>query len=42
MLPQNGFISTTIAEKILFIGKAVWVLQSKKTNEEDWISMGDL
>lgn len=42
MLPQFGFITSSMAEKILFIGKAVRVLQSKKTNEQDRISMSDL
>jgi len=42
MLPQYGHISTTLSEKILFIGKAVKVLQSRKTNEEDRISLKDL
>ena len=42
MLPQQGPISGSLAEKILFIGKAVKVLQSRKTNEEDRITIQDL
>lgn len=41
MLPHTYFPST-LAAKILFIGKAVRMLQSKKTNEEDRIQPEDL
>ena len=41
MLPISYF-PAQLAEKILFIGKAVRVLQSKKTAEEDKIPLADL
>ena len=41
MLPHS-YISTTLANKILFIGKAVRVLQSKKTKQEDRIPLDEL
>ena len=41
MLPYSYF-PPSLAEKILFIGKAVRVLQSKKTMSEDRIPISDL
>lgn len=41
MLPHSYFPSN-LASKILFIGKAVRMLQSKKTNEDDRIQIEDL
>jgi len=41
MLP-HCYISQSIANKILFIGKAVRVLQSKKTRQEDQIPLEEL
>ena len=41
MLPHSYFPSS-LASKILFIGKAVRMLQSKKTSEEDRIQSDDL
>ena len=41
MLPQSYF-PATLAEKILFIGKAVRVLQSKRTKSEDRLPLEEL
>jgi len=41
MLPCSYF-PPSLAEKILFIGKAVRVLQSKKTKSEDSVPISDL
>jgi gamma-tubulin complex component 4 len=41
MLP-HCYISQTLANKILFIGKAVRVLQSKRTRQEDRIPLEEL
>lgn len=41
MLP-HCYISYTLANKILFIGKAIRVLQSKRTREEDRIPLEEL
>lgn len=41
MLPAK-FISPQIAEKILFIGKAIRVLQSKSTSTQDRVPLDDL
>ena len=41
MLP-HCYISQSIANKILFIGKAIRVLQSKRTNIEDRIPIDEL
>jgi hypothetical protein len=41
MLPTS-YISASLAQKILFIGKAVKVLQSKRTPPEDRIPADEL
>jgi len=41
MLP-HCYISQTLANKILFIGKAIRVLQSKRTKQEDRIPLEEL
>jgi hypothetical protein len=41
MLP-HCYISHTLANKILFIGKAIRVLQSKRTRQEDRIPLDEL